>query len=52
VEGIYAKISEILSSQYLIEYVSASTGGITASFHAEVNNNGNLGEDSIEKPGC
>ena len=52
VEGIYAKISDILSSQYLIEYVSASTGGITASFHVEVNNNGDLGEDSIEKPGC
>ncbi len=52
VEGIYAKISDILSSQYLIEYVSASTGGITASFHVEVNNSGDLGEDSIEKPGC
>jgi VWFA-related protein len=52
VEGIYAKISDILSSQYLIEYVSASTGGITASFHVEANNNGDLGEDSIGRPGC
>jgi Ca-activated chloride channel family protein len=52
VQGIYAKISDILSSAYLIEYVSDSTGGITVPFHVEVNNNGNLGEDSIEKPGC
>jgi len=52
VEGIYAKISDILSSQYLIEYVSSSTGGTTASLHVEVNDNGDLGEDYIEKPGC
>ena len=52
VAGIYDQISEILSPQYLIEYVSSSTGGATVLLHIEVDNNGDLGEDSKETPGC
>ena len=50
--AIYDKISEILSNQYLIEYGSSSSGGTTISLDVEVNNNGNLGEDSKEAIGC
>jgi len=52
VAGIYDKISQILSQQYLIEYVSSSTGGATISLDVEVDNNGDLGEASKEATGC
>jgi VWFA-related protein len=42
--GIYDKISQILSQQYLIEYISSSTIGSTLSLNVEVDNNGDLGE--------
>jgi VWFA-related protein len=44
VAGIYDKISQILSYQYLIEYVSSSTGGTPIYLDVKVDNNGNLGE--------
>lgn len=50
--GIYDKISEILSQQYLIEYTTSSSGGTTVSLDIEVTNGGDLGEDSKEATGC
>jgi Ca-activated chloride channel homolog len=50
--GIYDKISEILSQQYLIEYTTSSSGGTTVSLDIEVINGGDLGEDSKEATGC
>ena len=52
VASIYDKISQILSQQYLIEYVSSSTGGATISLDVVVNNNGDLGEASKKATGC
>jgi len=43
-EEIYLKIAGILSDQYLIEYTSASSGGVTVSLDVEVDNAGLLGE--------
>jgi VWFA-related protein len=50
--GIYDNISKILSQQYLLEYVSTSSGGATISLNVVVNNNGDLGEASKEATGC
>jgi VWFA-related protein len=44
--NIYAKISEILSNQYTIEYQTSSPGGSTVSIGVEVDDNGQLGEYS------
>ncbi len=52
VAGIYDKISQILSQQYLIEYVSSSTGGATIFLDVIVNNNGDLGEALKKATGC
>jgi len=52
VAGIYDRISQILSQQYLIEHVSSSTGGATIFLDVKVDNNGDLGEDSKEATGC
>jgi VWFA-related protein len=51
-DTIYSTISQVLSNQYLIEYNSSSFGGTSVSLDVEVDDNGNLGEDSKEATGC
>jgi hypothetical protein len=43
---IYAKISEILSNQYTIEFQPSSPSGSTITIDVNVNDNGELGEYS------
>lgn len=46
IPGIYAKISEILSNQYTIEYVTSSPAGSTVTIDIFVDDGGLLGEHS------
>ncbi len=51
-EGIYSKISTILSQQYRIEYNTASTGGASVSLDVKVDDNSNRGEHTKVAVGC
>ena len=51
-EDIYQQIAQILTNQYVIEYQSPSSGGSEIELNIEVEQSGDLGEDTKTVPGC
>jgi Ca-activated chloride channel homolog len=51
-QGIYSKISTILSHQYLIEYETSSTGGAPVSVNIKIDDNSSFGENTKFATGC
>ncbi|KAB0666555.1 VWA domain-containing protein [Oryzomonas japonica] len=51
-QGIYGKISNILTSQFKIIYNTTSTGGATVALDVKVDDNGSYGEFTTTAIGC
>ena len=51
-EGIYDKIAQTLSQQYLLGYVTTSTAGETLNIKVTVDDSGDLGEAIKQAEGC
>ena len=51
-ETVYQRIAQILTNQYVIEYVSSTSGGGAIALDIEVDGNGLIGEDTKSLTGC